>query len=434
MKKIIIIILISLIILAGIWLIFNQTNNNTEPAPVNNNWDSDSGLFFPSGQVDNSQPGALSTGGNLGVGNQSGASSTNSGTGAIGTFSTFNKIYDRPIAGATLIASSTVVFMDKATGHLYAIDQAKQSEPKQISNTTIPKVNHFLAGKIGNKYSIIARYLKDDRVQNFSADLIKTFASSTEFFQLDKAGEEEVAELEGRFLSPSLYQVTTSPSQDRIFYLEKTIDGQTSGYLANWDGSGRSLLFSSPLTEWLVTWPASNAIALQTRASSEVEGALYLIDPSTKRDQLVFSGIPGLSAVVSSSGRKTLYSGNSSQGLAFGVYSLAEGVFDRLPVNTLAEKCTWSRDNVTVFCAVPTSLLTAAWPEAWYGGELSLADNIWKIDTETKQGEIVYNPSIARLGQEIDGTNLFLNQTETTLFLTNKLDQKLWALNLEPGF
>lgn len=430
MKKIITVILIILVLTAGAWLLWRWTSapSDINPPPATGNGGG-GGLFFPSGQVNNG--GNNSGDGNLVVGTN--ATGTDAlGQNPSGIPSDFNKISERPVAGATLVASTTIVYMDKATGHLYALESENLAIPaRQITNTTIPKVNQFFAGQTKDGLMVIARYLKGDQIQNFSASLVNSFGSSTEPFRFDR---DETAELRGAFLGPNIYEIIAAPRQDRIFYLEKTPNNQGSvGYLAKWDGSGKSLVFSSPLIEWLAAWPNDNTLALQTKTSSAVGGSLYLIDLKTKKDRLVFSDIPGLSTRVNPNAKKTLYSGNTTQGTVFGVYALADNFFNRLPVTTLAEKCVWSQNNVTIYCAVPQRL-SGALPEDWYQGKISFADNIWKIDTETKQAEIIYNPSIARLGQEIDATLLFLNSDETTLFLIDKRDQELWALNLESAF
>ncbi len=428
MKKIVTIILIILVLAAGAWLVWRWTGgpNDINPPAISDE-NGEGGLFFPTGQVDNGQ--GNNTNDNLTVGNNSASSTT--GNTSNSANSNFNKISERPVVGATLVASSSVVYMDKATGHLYVADIDNLLAPWQITNTTIPKVNQFLAGQTKEGLAIIARYLKDDQVQNFSANLVNAFGSSTAPFQIQG---EEIAELRGAFLGPNIYEMVSAPKQDRIFYLEKTSRNQTAGYLAKWDGSGKAPLFSSPLKEWLATWPNDDLIALQTKTASAIDGSLYLIDLKTKKNRLVFSGIPGLTALVSPNGKKTLYSGNTSQGSVFGVYTLADGFFDRLPITTLAEKCVWSSNNITIYCGVPQRLPSTVLPDDWYQGVIAFADNLWKIDTNTKQAEIVYNPSIARLGQEIDATNLFLDRDETNLFLVNKRDQQLWTLTLERAF
>src|SRR3989344_6347361 len=117
MKKTITIILVVLVIALAAWL-FWQWTAEPEETPAGGTGTVGGGLTFPSGQVDNNT--GTGPGGALTV-----SSSTNAGpdgSGPIGTFSNFNQVSDQAIAGATLIGSSTVIYMEKATGHIYTVD------------------------------------------------------------------------------------------------------------------------------------------------------------------------------------------------------------------------------------------------------------------------------------------------------------------------
>ena len=78
---------------------------------------------------------------------------------------------------------------------------------------------------------------------------------------------------------------------------------------------------------------------------------------------------------------------------------------------------------------MPKSISGALYPDAWYRGEVSFMDDVWKIDIENGNANIVLDPT-SILGEGLDGIKLTQDENENYLFFVNKKDSYLWRLEL----
>ena len=141
----------------------------------------------------------------------------------------------------------------------------------------------------------------------------------------------------------------------------------------------------------------------------------------------ILGDINGLTTLTSPDGKLILY-GNGT--LSLNIFHTDTRSSDLLGVRTLAEKCVWAGGNDILYCAVPNSINGALYPDAWYKGEVSFADAIWKIDLKSGTTTMLVNPVLVK-GEEIDGIKLALDESENYLFFVNKKDCFLWELELK---
>jgi hypothetical protein len=122
-----------------------------------------------------------------------------------------------------------------------------------------------------------------------------------------------------------------------------------------------------------------------------------------------------------------LYSESTTTGPALSVFNVAKHTSINLNLPGLPEKCVWSTDGVTIYCAIPSNISGQEYPDSWYQGTTSFNDSFVKINTSTLE-----RTTIADSNNEtaLDGTHMFLNDTESELFLINKKDSTLWSLDL----
>jgi hypothetical protein len=332
----------------------------------------------------------------------------------------FRELSIRPSAGAVAIATSSglfVRFVEKGTGNVYEVNPEKSDETR-LSNTTIPRIENVVWNKNGNR--LIARYIKDgefDIVQSYYAELIKPEPGQTEGL------------LQGSFLTENIAELTTDSDKNKLFYIVNH-SGGSSGIISEFDGTKKSQIFDSPLTEWLVGWPTPSLVALTTKPSAAVPGFLYFLNTKSGSLTRAISGINGLTTLVNPNGSLVLYSESVAGGLALKVYSFKTGVSEYTAIATLPEKCVWSKnDTEIIYCSVPTYLPENTYPDSWYKGLVSFSDDIWEIDATTGAGKLL--AKLKELGRkDIDGVNLFLDSKEDYLFLTNKNDSHLWSLKI----
>ena len=99
-----------------------------------------------------------------------------------------------------------------------------------------------------------------------------------------------------------------------------------------------------------------------------------------------------------------------------------------LPLATLPEKCVWTPDGSTLYCAVPTAL-AGQLPDEWYQGARVFNDRVWRIDLETRVATLVFDPrQLADVG--IDAEALSLDAASDILVFMNRTDGSLWSYDL----
>ena len=340
------------------------------------------------------------------------------------------EIYPLPVAGSEIftVGSSTFVrFLEKSTGNVYE-SKTDKNTVERISNTTIPKVAEAVFVK---KDTVLLRYLKDD------SDLIETVFGSFATTTATTAGATTtrevgtLAELVSTYLTPNINGLAVSDKKDKLFYMTE-LDSGARGVISNPDGSKGATVFDSPIREWVVQWPKTDTITLNTKASAQLPGYLYFLNTVTGKQKLVLGGWLGLTTLANTNVTKVLYSFNDTAGKMYlQTYKIASDTFSpTLSTPTLAEKCVWSKKNIDiVYCAIPKSLKGGTYPDDWYKGLVSFEDNLWKIDTVTGTTEQILN-IFEVAGKDIDAVNLSIDAEEKFLVFMNKKNFSLWSYAL----
>jgi len=313
----------------------------------------------------------------------------------------FRKISSEPVSGF-FAGDGFVRYTDRATGHIFEVSTLSTTQ-KRISNTTIPKI--YEAIWLDENSSII-RYLDD-------SDNIKSF-------YIDSFENEEV---EGVFLQDNIKELLKAG--ESIFYLLADNSG-SRGIVSDYNGDNKTQIFDSPLTEWLVQRPQSETIAFTTKPAFGVGGYLYFFNTNTGIKDKVLENINGLTTSVNSNMTKVIFSQSNRNNFSLNVYDVEEDMTENTVIQTLPEKCVWSADNITIYCAVPSLLQSGEYPDEWYQGLISFSDRIWKIDLREKRAEVIVSPE-----EPIDGIKLALNPEENYLYFINKKDLSLWGLQLK---
>jgi hypothetical protein len=332
------------------------------------------------------------------------------------------KISENPVSGlaaSTTASTSLVRFMDRGTGHVY---EANDLSPNvvRISNTTLPKIYESYWN--GNGTASVLRYLKDDTdiTTNFYAELRKT-SSSTSLVPF---------EIKGKFLSPDIKEVAVSPAGSKIFTWNIE-GGRGVGYISNFNEDLKTKILDIPLNQVNIDWPETNTITITTKGSGISNGFIYAVDVKTGvMKKLLNTLTRGLSARVSRDASKIIYSVTSGSSILTSLTNLKDNTAQEVVFRTLADKCVWSnlRKN-EVYCAVPTEIPDALYPDAWYRGSVSFVDQIWYLDTETGEVHLIANP-LSLANELVDATNLTLDNKDNFLYFINKRDLSLWALDL----
>jgi hypothetical protein len=310
-----------------------------------------------------------------------------------------------PIVAPTpqVTINPAVRYVDKVTGHIYEMLINTKAVGK-ISNSTIPSIYESYFNNTAD--SVIYRYLGSDNqtITSFMATL---------------------GSRSGEFLPNNITDISLSPDATRFFYLIKNSKG-TTGVVRGFKDIKKTQIFTSPYTEWLSQWINDKKIYLTTKAASGVEGSMFSLNTNTGTLSKVFGGISGLTTLSSTTGEQVLYSISEVSGPHSYIFTVATHSTNDTTLYTLPEKCVWSKDNINIYCAVPTTIGGGVYPDDWYQGTVSFTDKFIKLNITTNEVKLLGDSS---LETPLDGTHLFLDKDETQVFFTNKKDSTFWSVD-----
>jgi len=434
------VIVLALIIFGGLFGFYYYLNQKTIDSPY-----STGPLSFFSGIFSSNKTGGGTSGGGISNSNSNTTGGTftpdQSGSSTVPDQSIplLRHITTLPIAGATaydrVVGTTTQVltkgskpkavnvygtflrYIDRATGQMYETATGTLSI-NRITNTTFPSVYTAIFDSTGSSTVM-------QRILNTDGETITTYYGHAG----QMSGSSTEVSLATNVISNSISFFAPSPTKDSIFSLVNAGNG-AQGILSKYDGSNKKVLWSSPLREWLVSWPNANQILLTTKPSAGVVGYSYLLNPTTGSATRFAGYIFGLTVNASPDTTKALISQSINGGFSNGLYTAATRAITPFYLNTLPEKCVWSsKSNSILYCAVPSKIPTATYPDDWYKGLVSFSDSIWKINLDTgAANRLAVLPDLAK--HDIDAINLTLDSTEDYLLFTDKNDLSLWGLKL----
>lgn len=133
---------------------------------------------------------------------------------------------------------------------------------------------------------------------------------------------------------------------------------------------------------------------------------------------------PDGSLVLISSSRE-----KASPGMQLAVANSQGGEYKNLDIPTFVSKAVWSRDNKTVYYALPGNIpAMAILPNDYMDKKFTSVDTFWKVNTIT--GEKSRLVDLDKINGQYDASNLFLNSDESLLFFINRADGKLYKIDL----
>jgi hypothetical protein len=309
---------------------------------------------------------------------------------------------------------SVIRYADKSNGNIYE-NQINKREERKYSETEIFKVHESFF----TNTNIVMRYLKNnDTIITFLGEISKDTIGG------DSGNAHEIF---GSFLPENIKDISISKEKNQVFYLTNSKDG-VIGNLINEKGE-KVQVFNSSFSEWNSHFPNKDYLVLNTRPSGLVDGFAYLLNLKNKDFNKILGNIKGLTTLVNNTLSTILYADNN---LSIKLFDITREEARNLRIRTHTEKCVWGNNNITLYCAIPKEIQAGLiYPDAWYQGEVSYNDEIWKINTETGAKTKLIDPNTLYENETIDAVNLSLDKNEKTLFFMNKVDSYLWGLKLD---
>jgi len=396
------IIVAVILFLTGIYFIFFRNGEET-PVPSNENPFGNAGESITLGENFGGEPGKITSGNIVSLSGE-----------ALDLW----KISENPVSGATIVGtatSTTVKFVEKATGHIYEMP-AITRQISRISNTTIPKSEKIIWGRNANK--LLFQYETDETIKTYYAEVGTSTGS-------------ERALINGKFLSDNIGEIVSSKIADKILYLLSFPDA-SSIQVANFDGTNPSNVYASRIKDWLISWQGDGAYIATTKASAGILGYSYIIDSKSKNLSKILGGVLGLTVLADRTVNNILYSDSVQGKIGLNLLNRANKTDTTITPETLPEKCVWGTKNTEIlYCGTPKQIPIGEYPDVWYKGSILFNDDIWKYDTSTGETDVVVDLT-EKTKENIDVIDPVLSSDETFLIFRNKRDFSLWGLRLNP--
>ena len=233
-------------------------------------------------------------------------------------------------------------------------------------------------------------------------------------------------------LDQSIQGITwTSDSNKIVFQYTNEAEDKNFLGIVNPDNTGEQYISRLRVKDVNLDWLGSE-IAFYEKPSSLVPSFLFLLSLSTGDLNKILSEVYGMAVKWSPQKDKFVYSKTSNKGKNLYLYvSLKDGSAEaNLNISTFVDKCVWSQDNRTIFCAIPKNISgTEILPDDFYKGVFRSDDDFWKINLETAETILLVEPW--EKGEETyDAIDLFLSPLEDYLFFVNKKDGLLYSIEL----
>lgn len=178
--------------------------------------------------------------------------------------------------------------------------------------------------------------------------------------------------------------------------------------------------------------PQSSLVSFWNQPDANSETVLKSISALGGEPQIIFTGNFGTDYLWSNDGNYLLTSSSDKKGgskVSLAIINSQGKEYRNLNIPTLISKVVWSKDNKTAFYALPGAVPNnSVMPNDYLSGKIKTTDTFWKINIAS--GEKTRIVELDKIKNQFDATDLFLNANESLLFFINRLDNKLYKINL----
>jgi hypothetical protein len=314
----------------------------------------------------------------------------------------FTQLTTKPVAGATILNSNTVRFVEAGTGYIFDLDIRTRSET-QISETTIPEARTAVFSPDG---SLVAITRATENESDIVVGSLRTVGNFT-----------NVALPQGAFAAGF---ATASP--ETVFYLLPTPAG-SEAYSLNLATKATSSLFTLPLRSVRVLWGTPTYV--YTIPAASVRGYAYTVRGG--KTEYLIPGARALAVLPYAGGLlATRYEDDTL------TTSMIDSTGDvaTMPIPTLIDKCaTTPALGKMVICATEPTPLRGSLPDAWYQGIQSQNDGFFRYDSENNQVTYLADP-FEETGRAIDVSALGMSSDGKSAYFINRNDLSLWLFTL----
>jgi len=229
-------------------------------------------------------------------------------------------------------------------------------------------------------------------------------------------------------LRANIKSVVFSPDGSKIAYYLSDGLNTNSLYTSNPDGkSQKSLIGALKLRDINLMWPKNNIISITSRPGGLVAGNLWTLNTVNLGLTRLIDRLFGLEALWSPDGGSFIYSYTDQNGQSPKLAIYKNGVSKNINnISTLVDKCVWAKNSINIYCAVPQSWPdSAALPDDYHKNTFLTTDDLWEINTETGEKNLI----LQGVG---DVLSLDINSNNNNLILISRNSRFLYQLHLTP--
>lgn len=220
---------------------------------------------------------------------------------------------------------------------------------------------------------------------------------------------------------------------EKIFYqYTDPTSKKRSLNISNPDGSGwKKLTDLSNSDFFLSAVPSSSLVSFWNRPDAALATSVETISITGEGRKAFSPSLYGTDSLWSPNGELLLISGSEAplgKNISLRVIE-STGVAKNLNIPTLISKTAWSKDNRTLYYALPGSLPEdVTLPNEYFEKNLHSKDTFWKIDISTgKKTRLV---ELKETTQVFDSSELFLSKDEDALYFTDRVTKRLYRIEL----
>ncbi len=263
---------------------------------------------------------------------------------------------------------------------------------------------------------------------HFSGDSILFYDFSGKFWQYKKGDSKPIQIDQSAVENPAKITESAvfSPDVKKIVY--QIYDSKNNSlFTSDPDGKNKKTLIKYfRLRDIVMSWHKPDQIAFASKPSGLVPDSIWVLNTKNLNITKLIGNLFGLEVLFSSDGDNFIYSYTDQNGQNPRIAVYRKNVLKNIAnISTLIDKCAWVGDSINIYCAVPT-----AWPDSltlpddYYKNAFATMDNLWKINTETGEKNLIF--------QDIgDISSIEANSDDSSLIFISQTNQFLYRLNLK---
>lgn len=234
-------------------------------------------------------------------------------------------------------------------------------------------------------------------------------------------------------LKPEMSRIVWNNLGDKIFYqyTDPKNGGRTLN-ISNPDGTDWKILTAINSDSFIASIPRSTAVSFWNKPTALEKTSFESISLTGENHKILLTEKYGADYLWSPNGERVLVSSSVEKGgnaILLSSMNSAGGELQSLSIPTLISKVIWSKDNKTLYYALPGSIPeNAMLPNDYFEKPLTTKDTFWKVDTTTgKQTRLV---DLKDITATFDSIDLFLSPDEDILFFTERATRRLYRIDL----